>query len=220
MSCRKLDSTSYLNVNLIEKLFLYLPKLIVGSVHKAMLKINSSLRILGLAAVGTIAAASQANALTEPVIFVGAKNAECTVDSVSPGTLNLDNSGATEVMEATAGIGSVTGTKVGTPGTLVVSCTANSLVAVAPPVQVTAPGSFAPVTSQSVVELDGTTSNTSAKLGPDNIAGWGGVSTTALPIASGTPQTLNVGMAVQGATGSAMPDGAYEYTVSVTIASN
>lgn len=186
-----------------------------------MLKINSSLRILGLAVIGAVAAASQAHAQTADVIFTGAKGVTCTVQSVAPGSLNANAANTT--MEGAGGLTAVSGG--GTAGNVVVNCTGDSLVTVSSPVQVSAPAGFTAVTSQSVVEWNG--SNTSMKVGPDNIAGgglgWEGLTTTALllnPTTAGTDQTLNVGMAVQGATGSTLPNGTYEYAVTVTIASN
>jgi hypothetical protein len=176
-----------------------------------MLKINSSLRILGLAVVGAVAAASQVHAQTADVIFTGTKGVTCTVRSVTPGSLATVDS---TMME---GAGGLTTSGAGTAGNVVVNCTGgNSLVAVSSPVVVAAP--VTPDQLQSVVEWG--TEQTSAKVGTGSVSGyWDSLPSAPLLLTNaGTDQTLNVGMVIKDDV--ALPNGTYQYNVTVTLAAN
>ncbi len=187
-----------------------------------MLKIKTSLRILGLAVIGAVATASQVHAQSVDVPFDGSVGNSCTFGAPVGGTLapRANN----KAMEASTGVAGLA-TPTGTAGSVSISCIFGGSLTVATPVG-TAPAGYTPAVTQSVVELASDGSATSANTGGNFNAAWAAFPTAALaiPADTGTPETLNVGMVIgQNAGGGAatnIPPGLYNYSVTVTVTPN
>jgi hypothetical protein len=180
-----------------------------------MLNIETSLRILSLAIFGVAAGASQTYAQSVNVPFNATVGNACAFSAVVGGSLAQVNSG--RALASTDGITGLVPTYAGgTAGSVVVNCLGGGNITVTPPTG-TAPTSFNPQVSQSVVELASTGAKTSAAAG-SNLA-WT-LPTGPIAVPAGA-ETLNVGMFV-GRTGAGanLPTGTYQYTVSITVTPN
>ena len=174
-------------------------------------------RIIALAscvALGSIAFGGKAQAQSVDVPFGGTITNTCTFGVPTAGV--LVRSGNLNAVEGSTG---VTGFATGTAGRVSLNCTAGGSVVSAAPAPVAVPAGFTPVVRQSVVQLNTSTSFTSASVGGNfNATPWTRA-TTALTVPAGA-QTLNVAMIAGTNAAGAPPAGTYTYNVRLTATSN
>ena len=175
-------------------------------------------RIIALAscvALGSIALGGKAQAQSVDVPFGGTITNTCTFGVPTTGALIRSWN-----LNAVEGSTGVTGFATGTAGKVTLNCTAGGSVVAAAPAPVAVPAGFTPVVRQAVVQLNASTSFTSANAGGNfnTTAAWT-KPTTPLTVTAGA-QTLNVAMVAGTNVAGAPPAGTYTYNVRLTATSN
>jgi hypothetical protein len=166
---------------------------------------------------GSIAFAAKAQAapVTTDVPFNGAITGTCTFGTPTAGV--LAQTGTFQAVEGSGGMSG--GFATGTAGSVTVNCSGGGSLTTAVPAQVSVPAGFTPAVQQSVVELVGSNTFTSANSGGSFDTGTWAKPTTPITLPTGT-SNLNVAMVAGTRTNGNPLSGNYSYKVTLTATPN
>jgi hypothetical protein len=193
---------------------------------KSLTKLSAGLLVLG-----AIGLASQAHAQTVDMPFDGNVPGSCTFGTITPGVLARPplGGGPNAVMANGGGTPLNTSPSTGTASSVTVTCTASSVLTIAPPTG-SGPVGFTPATLQAVVQktgggspLDFASATVGATFAPTGSGPWGQTNRTVTLINGTTPLTVSLVAGSNAPIGPAnppLPTGNYSYTVNLSITGN